>query len=151
MGAFFHWGLVASCLVLALCMNMLHVIMKLAYLVLEAKIVDWFCLADLDILDHEFCFVNSWWSIFFKAYWSGKLLIFTWDLLLTPFYCLLVLTCHLNNCNCLFYFEISSVCTLIKVFLRFELFSSGDGFHICGFELSPKAFGGYFFSGSLKL
>ena len=97
--------LVASCLELALCMNMLHVIMKLAYLVLEAKIVDWFCLADLDILDHEFCFVNSWWSIFFKTYWSGKLLIFTWtDLLLTPFYCLLVLTCHLNNCNCLFYF-----------------------------------------------
>lgn len=79
-----------------------------------------------------------------------KVTDFHMDLLLTPFYCLLVLTCHLNNCNYLFYFEISSVCTLIKIFLRFGLFTSGDNFQICGFELSPKAFGGYFFSGFLS-
>lgn len=45
-----------------------------------------------------------------------KVTDFHMDLLLTPFYCLLVLTCHLNNCNYLFYFEISSVCTLLKYF-----------------------------------
>lgn len=79
-----------------------------------------------------------------------KVTDFHMDLLLTLFYCLLVLTCHLNNCNYLFYFEISSVCTLIKIFLRFGLFTSGDSFQICRFELSPKAFGGYFFSGFLS-